>query len=265
MGAWEGRVVDKVVRQPFGGHVSGPWSCEINIIHIHAHVCKHTARHMTIPTHVHAFMHVHKCTSPYTYKYTCTRIHTQYSAHTHAPTQAHRLFFPLHPSLPGCTEQVRSPGCGNGISSFPGYHQGTRKAIPLQTGLRTLQKQSCTAPAFLGSPSSLELGKLLYPPSCSPRSPTLSGMRTSGRGRRGEAGYHDFISLGQADQLPLGPLPAISSPECVFVFVWFVLFPGLNYHVAADSLSGVVESESSVFGAGQNERSAMVSKKQIRN
>lgn len=54
------------------------------------------------------------------------------------------------------------------------------------------------------------------------------------------------------------------SPEhviCLGLFC-FVLFSGLNYHVAADPFSGVRESESWVFGAGKNERSKMLSKKE---
>ena len=144
MGAWEDRVVGKVVRQPFRSYVSGPRSREIS-----KRTHTHTNTHVRVHEHTYTPTHIHTCTQMHAPIYLCTHIYTpRQCVRTHTHTHTH--FCPLRPSSPGCTEQGPRPVCGNSTASFPGCREGTRKAIPLQTGLRTLQNQCSAAPAFPG-------------------------------------------------------------------------------------------------------------------
>ena len=92
LGVWAGRVEGRVVSSP-SEVVSGPQSCE-------------SEASEAAKAHRHSHSGMRMC--PHPYKHTCTQIHTQ-TGHTHA----HTLSPPMHPSVPGCTEQGPSPTCGN--------------------------------------------------------------------------------------------------------------------------------------------------------
>lgn len=174
-------------------------------------------------------MHTHTC-AHHTNMHTDMHTHTMY---THAPSLC----------IPACQAAQSRP-------SWECY-EGTRKAshldVPLQSTPRTPQTPRSAAPGF----PALLPGLMRPLPSRGgqpPRALALSFLRPAQGGAhtrqlrrrsRKEAGQHDFISLGQADQLPPGPWPVIFSPEHVFVLVLFcfVLFSRLSYHVAVDPFS----------------------------
>ena len=211
MGAWEDRVVGKVVRQPFRSYVSGPRSREIS-----KRTHTHTNTHVRVHEHTYTPTHIHTCTQMHAPIYLCTHIYTpRQCVRTHTHTHTH-TFAPCVPARQAA--QSRDPV--QFVETVPPLSQDAVKG-PERLFLCKLASGHCKTSARLPqpsqgpfpsarSPSSPELGRFLYPLPHTPSSPSSEQhVQTPAQEGEKEASHHDFISLGQPDQLPLGPLPVI--------------------------------------------------------
>lgn len=149
-------------------------------------------------------------------------MHVPVSLQTHAHTDTHADSVHMHthtvPSRASQRGRLRRAGTWSSVWKPPPPPQealGTRKA--LASGY---SEGSTGLPQRSRAPSPPRQPLLSWADSSSPHPTTRCGPSSEHRCRH-QAGHHDFTSLRQADQRPLGPLPEMFSPACVSVSVLF--------------------------------------------